>query len=160
MLRTEPALSASTHLQGATFPSRPFPAKKPCQSVRRIDFHSATRLRARAAAAPEAAAPDPLYLFYCARKWHNSGDTAAGWELVEAMRSNARGSRALAAELLAETENGRLLVRDLRRTRSGLHEIQHYRGGPALSEQGASTETGIMNTPYGLQMVENWPLVS
>jgi hypothetical protein len=62
MLRTEPALSASTHLQGATSPSRPFPARKPCQSVRRIDFHSATRLRARAAVAPEAAAPDPLYL--------------------------------------------------------------------------------------------------
>src|SRR5579864_7240074 len=155
MLRTEPALSARTHPQGAMFSSRTFPARKPCQSVRRIDLRSATRPRARAAVAPEAATPDPLYLFYCARKWHKSGDTAAGWELVEAMRSNARGARALAAELLADTENGRLLVRDLRRTRSGLHEVKHYRGETALSQQTASAEAGAMNTPYGLQLVEN-----
>ena len=136
------------------FPSNGFPTKKPCQSVRARVFQSAPRSKLKAAAAPEAATPDPLYLFYCARKWHKSGDTAAGWELVETMRSNARGARALAAELLAETENGRLLVRDLRRTRSGLHEIRHYRGETAQSQQTASAEAG-MNTPYGLQMVEN-----
>jgi CRP/FNR family transcriptional regulator len=136
------------------FSARRLQLKKPCQSVRRINFHSVTRPRARAAVAPEAATPDPLYLFYCARKWHKSGDTEAGWELVEAMRSDARGARALAAELLADTENGRLLVRDLRRTRSGLHEIKHFRGQTAQSQQTASAEAG-MNTPYGLQMVEN-----
>ncbi len=37
------------------------------------------------------------------------------------MRSEDKGTRALAAELLAGTENGRLLVRDLRRVRSGLN---------------------------------------
>jgi CRP/FNR family cyclic AMP-dependent transcriptional regulator len=155
MLRTEPALSSNNPLQGAMFPSNVFPTKKPCQSVRGSVFLSAPRSKLKAAAAPEAATPDPLYLFYCARRWHTSGDTEAGWELVEAMRSNARGARALAAELLADTENGRLLVRDLRRTRGGLQEVKHYRGEAALSQQTASAEAGAMNTPYGLQMVEN-----
>jgi len=136
------------------FSSHRFPAKKPCQSVRGKHFLSAERAKLRAAAPLETATPDSLYLFYCARQWHNSGDTAAGWELVQAMRSNARGARALAAELLAETENGRLLVRDLRRTRSGLHEIKHFGGETAQSQLTSSAETS-MNTPYGLQMVEN-----
>ena len=108
------------------------------------------RLRPEAAAANT---PDPLYLFYCARKWLNSGDTEAGWELVEAMRSQNRGVRALSAELLAETENGRLLVRDLRRTRSGLHEIK-YLGTQAVASQ-LNPKVETMNTPYGLQMAEN-----
>jgi CRP/FNR family transcriptional regulator len=101
----------------------------------------------------EAAPPDPLFLFHCATEWHKTADTASGWELVHALRSQHRGARALAAELLAETENGRLLVRDLRRTRGGLHEIKAYREQPA--SYSGSAEAGSMNTPYGLQMVEN-----
>jgi CRP/FNR family transcriptional regulator len=98
---------------------------------------------------------DPLFLFYCGLKWHKSADTSAGWELVEAMRSDDRGARALAAELLAETENGKLLVRDLRKTRSGLHEITHFTSKAWAAEGGSCTEADAMNTPYGLQMVEN-----
>ena len=67
--------------------------------------------------------PDPLYLFHCGLNWSRFGDTSSGWELLQAMRSKDRGARALAAEFLAETENGRLLVRDLRRTRGGLKQI-------------------------------------
>ncbi len=97
--------------------------------------------------------PDPLYLFYCGVRWHKSRETTAGWELVQVMRSKDRGLRALAAELLAETENGRLLVRDLRRTRSGLHHIA------IASERHKESEATIkgenMNSPYGLQIVEN-----
>ena len=153
-MSTQPAHLSSNRAQGAMFSSHRFPAKKPCQSVRGKHFLSAERAKLRAAAPLETATPDSLYLFYCARQWHNSGDTAAGWELVQAMRSNARGARALAAELLAETENGRLLVRDLRRTRSGLHEIKHFGGETAQSQLTSSAEAS-MNTPYGLQMVEN-----
>ncbi len=98
---------------------------------------------------------DPLYLFHCGMEWHAYGDTSAGWELVQAMRSGDRGVRALAAELLSETENGRLLVRDLRRIRSGLREITvpaeceiHFRNRFQL-------EAYSMNTPYGLQIVES-----
>lgn len=69
------------------------------------------------------------------------------------MRSQDRGLRALAAELLAETENGRLLVRDLRRTRSGLHHIAI--AGKKVKEFESIAKGEDMNTPYGLQMVEN-----
>jgi CRP/FNR family transcriptional regulator len=69
------------------------------------------------------------------------------------MRSADPASRALAAELLAETENGRLLVRDLRRTRSGLQKMIRYRG--SNPQQFVQLERGPMNTPYGLDMVEN-----
>ncbi len=68
------------------------------------------------------------------------------------MRSKDRGARALAAEFLAETENGRLLVRDLRRTRGGLKQIAK---DAALSDAEQASKGETMNTPYGLQMVEN-----
>ena len=61
-------------------------------------------------------------------------------------------ARALAAEFLAETENGRLLVRDLRRTRGGLKQIAK---DAALSDAEQASKGETMNTPYGLQMVEN-----
>ena len=121
MLRAEVRLaSRSTHSVG--FPTRALPPKKPCHSVRVSDRVRVSH-RARKAAAP-VIVPDPLFLFHCAWQWHSRGETAAGWELVDAMRSPNRGIRALAAELIAETENGRLLVRDLRRTRSGLEEVK------------------------------------
>jgi hypothetical protein len=67
------------------------------------------------------------------------------------MRSADRGTRALAAELLAGTENGRLLVRDLRRIRGGLIQLARRNEQP---DEG--TEKGDdMHTPYGLEMVEN-----
>src|SRR5947209_3262730 len=97
--------------------------------------------------------PDPLYLFYCGVRWHKSRETSAGWELVQVMRSKDRGLRALAAELLAETENGRLLVRDLRRTRSGLHQIAI--ASERIKESEPTTKGENMNSPYGLQIVEN-----
>jgi len=96
-----------------------------------------------------------LYLFHCAVDWHSKGETAAGWELVHAMRSGDRGARALAAELLAETENGRLRVRDLRRTRRGLHDITVAADGQLQFGEQVHEEALQMNTPYGLQMVED-----
>jgi CRP/FNR family transcriptional regulator len=134
-------------LQEAIF-ANAFPPKKPCRPVR--SFSSIAK--SKAAPAKEAAPPDPLFLFHCATQWHKTGDTASGWELVHALRSPHRGARALAAELLAETEDGRLLVRDLRRTRSGLQEIKAYREQTSYH---GSAEAGTMNTPYGLHMVEN-----
>ena len=98
--------------------------------------------------------PDALYLFFCALQWHKGGDTAAGWELVQAMQSGDRGVRAVAAELLAETENGRLRVRDLRRTRAGLTDIASLREKSFIQRNNGSGE-GQMNTPYGLQMAED-----
>src|SRR5258707_13038032 len=97
---------------------------------------------------------DPLYLFYCGIQWHRSAQTESGWELVQAMLSEDRGPRAFAAELLAPTEDGRLLVRDLRRTRSGLYQFGRTTEKPIQLEV-VNGEAESMNTPYGLQMVEN-----
>jgi len=69
------------------------------------------------------------------------------------MGSQDRCERALAAEFLAETENGRLLVRDLRRTRRGL--VQPARKESVSAEFHLHSKEDEMNTPYGLEMVDN-----
>jgi CRP/FNR family transcriptional regulator len=127
-----------------------FAVKKPCRSVSTplLPVHSPA---ARPDALRKPAKVDPLYLFFCRLEWQKQGETFAGWELVQAMRSNHRGARALAAELLAETEDGRLLVRDLRRTRSGLRTLT----GIASFEAGQAKREEDMITPYGLPIVED-----
>jgi len=98
--------------------------------------------------------PDPLYMFYCGLQWHRNRDSGAGWELIHALRSWDRGIRALAAALLAKTEHARLLVRDLRRTRSGLVQIA-TQYAPEKSGALDRSKAVIMNTPYGLEISEN-----
>lgn len=138
----------------ATYSQYEITPKKPAHSVRRSTWTSRTTV-SRATRREPAPKPDPLFLLHCGMQWHNSSDTSSGWELVQAMRSRDRGVRALAAELMADTENGRLLVRDLRRTRSGLHEITNISDKNGASARVARGEANDMNTPYGLQMVEN-----
>jgi CRP/FNR family transcriptional regulator, cyclic AMP receptor protein len=96
---------------------------------------------------------DPLYLFFCSAQWHRDGDSTAGWELIHGLRSWDRGVRAVAAALLAKTEKSRLLVRDLRRIRSGLDVIAaEY----AIRPTGQSPDKVVtMNTPYGLEMIDS-----
>jgi CRP/FNR family transcriptional regulator, cyclic AMP receptor protein len=145
-------LSHGNHAKVPVHAPGGFPVKKPCRSTAGTAFVFVKKLELEY---PEPqfqpARFDPLYLFYCGRKW-KAGENASGWDLVQAMRSQDRGARALAAELLAETENGRLLVRDLRRTRSGLNEIVSGREKMDIEEVGKGKD---MNTPYGLQIVEN-----
>src|SRR5690348_765720 len=138
------------------YPDRIRPLIRPVQGLRKkcLSVRSANVL-SRPLHLKALPKPDALYLFFCALLWHKGGDTAAGWELVQAMQSGDRGARALAAELLAETENGRLRVRDLRRTRRGLHQIMVATDGHLRFVQQRGGEAPQMNTPYGLQMVEN-----
>jgi len=145
-------LSAGTHAQIPVAALRTLPVKKPCRSVAAAAFLPVQPTVGRPAQRKYPRL-DPLYLFYCGLKWHKSRETASGWELVQAMRSNDRGARALAAELLAETENGRLLVRDLRRTRSGLRMLAW--AGIASLEIGQAPKGQEMITPYGLPVVED-----
>jgi CRP/FNR family transcriptional regulator len=93
-------------------------------------------------------------MFYCGLQWRNLGDSAAGWELIEALRSWDRGVRGVAAALLAKTEHARLLVRDLRRTRSGLYRIATEYASRD-SRQQLPVKAVTMNTPYGLDISEN-----
>lgn len=132
-------------------------AKKPCHSVLGssiLPAHGRGFLPEEKVLPTPAAKLDPLYLFYCGIQWHRSAQTESGWELVQAMLSEDRGPRAFAAELLAQTEDGRLLVRDLRRTRSALHQFGRTTEKPIQLEV-LNGEAEPMNTPYGLQMVEN-----
>ncbi len=140
------------HIPAPVFLPNGFPTKKPIRSVGHTAFLPIQKLAARTAA-PTTPKPDPIFLFYCGLDWHKRAETGAGWELVQGMRSQDKGIRALAAELLAGTENGRLLVRDLRRVRSGLNQFARDN---EESRQDQGPEKGEdMHTPYGLQMVEN-----
>ena len=149
MLRAEARLSATAGFHQAAFPTHALSLKKPCHSVR-VSAPVRVAHKPRKAA-PPVVVPDPLFLFHCAWQWHKLGETAAGWELVDAMRSPNRGIRALAAELIAGTEDGRLLVRDLRRTRGGLEEVKRLRG----PEVQMSMARQMTSPPFHPEAVEN-----
>ncbi len=144
--------SLDSHAQAPVFAPGEFPEAKP-QNPSDHAFLPLEKLTSEHEAELRPATPDLLYLFLCGIKWHKFGETESGWELVQAMRSGYPGARAFAAELLADTENGRLLVRDLRRTRSGLYQITTVTRTAAPAEQLGKGED--MNTPYGLEIVEN-----
>jgi CRP/FNR family transcriptional regulator, cyclic AMP receptor protein len=100
-----------------------------------------------------AAAVDPLYLFSCGALWHRQKDAGAAWELIHFMRSQNHGARAIAASLLARTAHGRLLVRDLRRART--HTTKPLASATHLPEMRSPRKINVMNTPYGLEIVES-----
>lgn len=95
---------------------------------------------------------DPLYLFHCGLQWHEGGDPSAGWELIRGLRSRDREARAVSAALLAKTEKARLLVRDLRRTRSSTHEPRTGLGLPYRQNLREAVE---MKTPYGMEIIDS-----
>jgi hypothetical protein len=113
-IREPLGLFPGDYAQVPVFTPDRFMVKKPSRTTAGTPFFPVQQLLARQ---QKPARSDPLFLFLCGLNWHRTGETASGWELVQAMRSKDRPTRGLAAELLAETENGRLLVRDLRRTR-------------------------------------------
>jgi CRP/FNR family transcriptional regulator len=96
---------------------------------------------------------DPLYLFACGAMWHLDQDAGAAWELIRLMRSQNRLGQGIAASLLAKTEHGRLLVRDLRRAGARLPK-------PPVSTVHLPPRRSVrkvqeMNTPYGLEIVDS-----
>jgi CRP/FNR family cyclic AMP-dependent transcriptional regulator len=95
---------------------------------------------------------DPLYLLACGVLWRQESEAWAGWELVQCLGSWDSGTRAIAAALLAKTENARLLVKDLRRARSRLRQpVEHT----AESDEQNTGKVAEMNTPYGLEITES-----
>jgi CRP/FNR family cyclic AMP-dependent transcriptional regulator len=102
---------------------------------------------------PAGACIDPLYLFCCGVLWHKQADASAGWELIHGLRSSGPEARAIASALLAKTEDGRLLVRDLRRAGGGLGNTTT--GYPRKPDGNGSGEAVSMNTPYGLEIIES-----
>jgi CRP/FNR family transcriptional regulator len=85
--------------------------------------------------------------------WHLDKDAGAAWELIHFMRSPNRMGQAIAASLMAKTENGRLLVRDLRRAGARLPK-------PPVSALNPPQRRNLRpvhetKTPYGLEIVES-----
>jgi CRP/FNR family cyclic AMP-dependent transcriptional regulator len=116
------------------------------------NFVSGRRMKLASAEAPQEHL-DPLYMFFCALEWHKNADSGAGWELIQALRSWDRGVRGIAAALMAKTEHARLLVRDLRRTKTGLYQIATEYAKDKGGNDRSKADT--MNTPYGLEISEN-----
>jgi CRP/FNR family transcriptional regulator, cyclic AMP receptor protein len=92
---------------------------------------------------------DPLYLFGCSLEWKN-GAPDAGWRLLESLRFGAEAEKNIAASLLASSAG--LSLRD----RS--HAPLLWRGS-AMSRNSSFQELlnreMSMNTPYGLEIIEN-----
>jgi len=96
---------------------------------------------------------DPLYLFGCSLLWYKQGEANAGWELIQLLRSGDHQVQAIVGMLFAKTENGNLRERDVLRASAGWEQ-------PRMTEQqpsgGSALRKGlIMNTPYGLEIIEN-----
>lgn len=99
------------------------------------------------------ASVDPLYLFSCGVLWHRERDASAGWELIQFLRSQDKGSRGIAAALLARTEHARLLIRDLRRARVRVTKPAALSVDNPVGQTPSKVDG--MNTPYGLEIVES-----
>jgi len=95
---------------------------------------------------------DPLYLFNCGLRWHQDGDAGAGWELIQQLRSPDSDARIVAAELLAQTEHGRVLARDLRRAKSKLRRQRNECTAPG--EVPRREKATSMKVPYGMEIIE------
>jgi len=92
---------------------------------------------------------DPLFLFACSLDWSATADPGAGWELAGALRSTERDSRLIAAGLLADTENVRILRSEVR----GMHLINPTPTTEVFHRIRFQEKT--MNSPYGLPVSEN-----
>lgn len=96
---------------------------------------------------------DPLYLFACSVSWRKEGNGSAGWELVRYLKSSGRTGR-IAAAFLAQTENIQLPVRNPVRAR-GRPPKPPRESEPAKMQDDSKVVVMMMNTPYGLEIIEN-----
>lgn len=95
---------------------------------------------------------DSLYLFRLGTRWHFEREPAAGWELLYLLRWADGETRARAAELLAHTEHGRILKRDLRRAKA---RLRRQTTNCAQSKDAAYQQLRNVTAPYGMEVVES-----
>ncbi len=102
-------------------------------------------------ASPDDPGLDPLYLFACGLSWRKQGNAGAGWELVACLKRSGQTAR-IAAALLAQAKDFELPAQD----------PAHSRAGPGRpppqsepAEPDVSKVVATMNTPYGLEIIEN-----
>jgi CRP/FNR family transcriptional regulator, cyclic AMP receptor protein len=98
------------------------------------------------------AVPAASHLFKLGVRWHRDQEAGAGWELIQILRNSDRDERTLAAELLAQTEHGRVLGRDLQRAKAKIRRAT----APCRRKAKSAHQQGMeMKTPYGLEIVES-----
>lgn len=83
--------------------------------------------------------------------WHRDRNPQAGWQLLQIFRESSPGARTLAAELLAQTEDGQIMGRDLQRAKTRIWRKARHCFRPRRTYQRVTD----MNTPYGLEIVDN-----
>ena len=90
---------------------------------------------------------DPAYLCACGLRWERESDPSAGWELVQALRSSDSRTRAIAAALLAKTEDARIPLSAVRRAGRG-HRVTFH-------DENEKTQIDAMKTPCGPTIIED-----
>ena len=100
---------------------------------------------------PEDPGLDPLYLFACGLSWRKQGNAGAGWELVACLKRSGQSAR-IAAALLAQAKDFELPAQAPAYSRAGPGRPPPQ-GKPA--EPDVSKVVATMNTPYGLEIIEN-----
>jgi CRP/FNR family transcriptional regulator len=100
---------------------------------------------------PEDPGLDPLYLFACGLSWRTQGNAGAGWELVACLKRSGRSAR-IATALLAQAKDFELPAPAPANSRAG-----PVRPPPQSepAEPDVSKVVATMNTPYGLEIIEN-----
>lgn len=91
---------------------------------------------------PQAAEPDPLYLFGCYIEWERREEPCAAWELLEAAQSWNHDTRAHARALLASSHH-----------LSGMSSSTPVEF--KCSKKRVATSEADMKGPYNLEMVDN-----
>jgi CRP/FNR family transcriptional regulator len=100
---------------------------------------------------PEDPGLDPLYLFACGLSWRKQGNAGAGWELVACLKRSGQSAR-IAAALLAQAKDFELPAQAPAYSRAGPGRPPPQ-AKPA--EPDVSKVVATMNTPYGLEIIEN-----
>lgn len=91
--------------------------------------------------------PDPVRLYASGLRWQREGEASAGWDLVQALRSEDSRTRAIAAGLLARTEDARIPRRAVRRAEQAQPLTLH--------DGDERTQVDTMKTPSGLTIIED-----
>jgi CRP/FNR family cyclic AMP-dependent transcriptional regulator len=97
---------------------------------------------------------DPIYIFYCGLRWLKQADNAAGWDLIQALRSSDLQARGAAAERLAKARHSKILARHLRHTRNHLPRLSLQSAAKTSAPYRAKTEAA--STPYGLKISDDY----
>jgi len=93
-----------------------------------------------------------LYEFACGIRWLRHGDVEAGWELLHSARFGGEQERQVARGLLAGLEfTCRVRIRSWIGGIGSLQSVEAPRPGSG----GEDSEEEGMNTPYGLEIIEN-----